>query len=83
MKSTMKYINLQEIYTDLWKYYQIWKYNKVNTICKKDKGCLDWKLKWISILSNDIYLYIEINIIESTLTYPDGTTKIWDYNYRV
>lgn len=63
--------------------YKIWKQKWFYNICSKDKWCLDWKLKWISILSNDIYLYIEINIIESTLTYPDGTTKIWDYNYSL
>jgi len=75
--------NLQEIYIDLWEDYQIWKYNKINTICNKDKGCLGWELKWMSIASNYVYLYIEVDSIESTLTYPDGTTKIWDYNYSL
>lgn len=77
--------SLQEIYSNLWNQYQIWSLNKVNKICSKDKkiGCLSWELKWISINGNDIYLYIKIYSIESILTYPDWTSKIWDYSYNL
>ncbi len=68
---------------DLWNNYQIWKYNKVNKVCNKNKEiwCLNWEIKWISFISNNIYFYIYRSDVITT--YTDGSSEITKYSYNL
>lgn len=75
----------QEIYMNLWDNYQIWKYNKINKLCNKDKkiSCLNWEIKWFKQVNWEVYLYLYLYSKESIGTYSDWKTKVLDYSYKL
>jgi len=77
---------LSVVYSNLWDFYEIWSHYKVNKICNKNKeiGCLNWEVNWLKFINNkEVYLFLNIYVIESTITEPSWNTKIWDYSYKL
>lgn len=76
---------IQEVYGNLWNNYQIWKHNKVNKLCNKNEEiwCLNWEVKWIRIINDNLYLYLYLYRSDVITTYPDGASEITKYSYNL
>lgn len=55
-----KSYKLTEKYLTIWD-YTIWKQQYYNNICSTSSWCLDWEIKWLKEINQEIYLFIQIN----------------------